>query len=159
MTENRKDAPDILVFPPLASIIAPLAAIALEWLVPIRLLPAPFTGWSVVFGLVLMGAAGALAISGVRAFKTGATNVDPRQPALNLVEAGPYRFTRNPMYLGMVTLQLGLAFTFSLDWALLAAAALWAVLHRGVVLREEAYLSAKFGQPYLDYLNRTRRWL
>ncbi|WP_035259394.1 methyltransferase family protein [Actibacterium mucosum] len=159
MTENTKDAPNIVIFPPLASVIAPGVAVALEVALPRSFLPPAFTPWMLILGVALMVAAFALAISGVRAFKAGETNVDPRQPALNLVEAGPYRFTRNPMYLGMVTLQFGLALTFSLDWAIPAGLILWSVLHWGVVLREEAYLSAKFGQPYNDYLTRTRRWL
>lgn len=158
MTE-RTDKPDILVYPPLASVVAPLVAVALEWLAPLSLLPAPFAFWSVAIGLALVCASGALAMSGTRAFQAAGTNVDPKSPALTLVETGPYRFTRNPMYLGMVLLQLGLAALFSLDWALVLAPVLWAVLHYGVVLREETYLSAKFGAPYDAFLERTRRWL
>ena len=156
---SEADRPDILVYPPLASVVTPVAAVVLEWLLPLQVLPGRFAAWSVVVGLVLVGAAGALAVSGVRAFKAAGTNVDPKTPALVLVEAGPYRFTRNPMYLGMVVLQVGLGFLFSLDWALVFAPVLWVVLHFGVVLREEAYLSAKFGAPYGTYLGRTRRWL
>ena len=59
----------------------------------------------------------------------------------------------------MIALQLGLAFTFSLDWALFLAPVLWAVLHYGVVLREEAYLTAKFGDDYRAFLSETRRWI
>lgn len=154
-----QDTADILVFPPLASVIAPAAALALEFILPFALLPPRFTNWSVIVGVVLMGVAFWLASAGVRAFRRADTNVNPRQPALNLVETGPYRFTRNPMYLGMVTLQLGLAFTFSLDWALPAAAVLWSVLHWGVVLPEEEYLTARFGKDYQNFLTRTRRWL
>ena len=153
-----RDSPDILVFPPLASIIAPLAAIALGWAIPFGLLPPAFGLWSTVLGIVIMVLAGALAFGGARAFKAAGTNVNPRSPALRLVETGPYRLTSNPMYLGMVILQIGLAFAFSLDWALIAAPVLWVVLHYGVVLREEAYLTAKFGAPYEEYLQRTRRW-
>lgn len=155
----ERDAPDILVFPPTASIVAPVLAVALEWFAPLGLLPARWTSWSVALGLVLLFGAGGLAVSGGRAFKQAQTNVDPRQPALVLVEDGPFRFTRNPMYLGMVVLQLGLAFTFSLDWALVAAPLLWGLLHVGVVLREEAYLTDRFGAPYTEYVTRTRRWI
>jgi len=150
---------DILIFPPLASVIAPVCAIALEWLLPLHLVPAPFTLWSVLLGVGLMLLALSLALSGTKAFGQAKTNVDPRQPALVLVESGPYRFTRNPMYLGMIILQLGLALTFSLDWALPGALVLWAVLHFGVVLHEEAYLTGRFGTPYTDFMKRTRRWL
>lgn len=158
MTEDR-DRPDIVIFPPLASAIAPAAAIVLEWLVPLGLLPAPGAWAGLVPGLVLLLLAGGLAISGARAFKRAGTNVNPHQPALKLVETGPYRFTRNPMYLGMVIFQIGLALTFSLDWAIPIAVILWAVLHYGVVLREEEYLTAKFGGAYEGFLRRTRRWL
>ncbi len=155
----RKDGPDILVFPPLVSVAVPLAAVALEWLLPLGILPAAGTPAILLPGLALSGLALWLAVSGAQAFKRSGTKIDPRDEALVLVTGGPYRFTRNPMYLGMVTLQLGLALTFSLDWALFGAAVVWAVLHYGVVLREETYLTDKFGKPYVKFLSERRRWL
>ncbi len=152
------DRPDILIFPPLATLIAIVAAVALEWLVPLRLLPPAFTFWSTAIGVILTVAAIALTIIGARTFAKAGTNVDPRKPALRIVETGPYKFTRNPMYLGIVGLQFGLALLFSLDWALLGGVALGAVLHYGVVLREEAYLTAKFGATYTEFQTRSRRW-
>ena len=151
--------PDIAIYPPTVSVAAPLVAVALEWLVPLDILPPVGSLTVLVPGVLLLGVAGALAVTGSRAFNAAGTNVDPREPALALVRTGPYQFTRNPMYLGMVILQLGLALTFSLDWALFGAVCVWAVLHFGVVLREEAYLSAGFGEAYSSYLAQTRRWL
>lgn len=151
--------PEVLVHPPLVSVVAPALAIVLEWLVPLSVLPPMGTWYLLLAGLVLSGVAGWLAISGERAFRKAGTNVDPREPALVLVRQGPYRFSRNPMYLGMVVLQVGLALTFSLDWALIGAPLVWALLHFGVVLREEAYLSDRFGAAYSDYLSQSRRWL
>ena len=153
------DGPDIAVFPPAVSVLAPLTALALEWLWPLALLPQAGTGMILIPGLLLLLGAGWLAFAGERAFQAAGTNVDPRQPALTLVRTGPYRLTRNPMYLGMVLLQLGLALTLSLDWALFAAPLVWALLHFGVVLKEETYLSNHFGKDYLSYLEQTRRWL
>lgn len=155
----RKNGPDILVFPPLVSIAAPVVAIALEWTVPLGFLPGAGTGMILIPGLAILFLSAWLAISGVRAFKKAGTNVDPRDEALLVVTDGPYRFTRNPMYLGMILLQIGLALTFSLDWALLGALLVWAILHYGVVLREEAYLSEKFGSTYTDFLATRRRWI
>lgn len=153
------DRPNVAFFPPAGLAAAILTAILLQWLVPLRLLPPRGTGWSLATGLVLIALALGLALWGVRTFRTAGTNVDPHRPALRLVETGPYRLTRNPMYLGMVILMLGLGLAASLDWAIVLAPLLWAALHFGVVLREEAYLSAKFGAPYRALLARTRRWL
>ncbi len=157
MTQSA--GPDILFFPPLLSLVVAAAAIAAEWVVPLGLLPAAGSGWSIASGLVLILGAGALAAGGTRAFRQAGTHIDPRQSALHLVQDGPYRIIRNPIHLGMVILQLGLGLVFSLDWAVLGAVILWACLHWGVVLREEAYLSHKFGAPYDEYLTQTRRWL
>lgn len=153
------DRPNILVFPPLASVVAPLSAIALEWLWPPDILPPAFTASILIPGLAILVLSGFLAVAGARAFKAAETNIDPRQPALRIVRDGPYRFTRNPMYLGMVLFQIGLGLTFSLDWTAVTAPILWAVLHWGVVLPEETYLGAKFGKDYEALLAETRRWL
>jgi protein-S-isoprenylcysteine O-methyltransferase Ste14 len=152
------DAPPIKLYPPYLAITAPIVAVALDWLVPLGW---SFAGpvWQLGLGIILGVVAFWLAVSGTRAFKAAGTNVDPKQEALVLVENGPYRFTRNPMYLGMVTLQLALAFLFSLEWSLIAAPILWAALNWGVVVHEEAYLTRKFGEPYEALLKRTRRWL
>jgi protein-S-isoprenylcysteine O-methyltransferase Ste14 len=153
-----EDRPDIVAFPPLLALGAVIAAVVLGWLLPLHFLPPP-APVTVLPGLLLIVAALALVLWGDRAFKRAGTNVNPRRPALHLVETGPYRFTRNPMYLGMVVFLFGLGLAASLDWALILTPVLWAALHFGVVLREEAYLSAKFGAPYVAFLGRTRRWI
>lgn len=152
------DAPDIKLYPPYLAVIAPVAAAILDWVLPLGW---AFAGpyWQLALGAVLGCVALWLALAGARAFKAAGTNVDPKEEALVLVESGPYQISRNPMYLGMITLQLALAFLFSLEWALLMAPILWAALNWGVVIHEEAYLSRKFGQPYEALLERTRRWL
>ncbi len=153
-----QDVPAIKLYPPYVAISAPLSAAVLDWVLPLGW---AFAGpyWQVALGGLLGIVAAWLALSGARAFKAAGTNVDPKQEALVLVENGPYRFTRNPMYLGMVILQLALALLFSLEWALIAAPLVWAALNWGVVVHEEAYLRQKFGAPYDALLARTRRWL
>lgn len=153
------DKPDIIVFPPLATLIALFVAIALGWLIPLSIF-APFaTLWSVVLGICIILASFAVAASGIREFKAAGTNVDPRHKTKTIVDTGIYRVTRNPMYLGMVVLQLGLGFCFSLDWTVITAPILFVVLHFGVVLREEEYLTKKFGDEYTEFLTRSRRSL
>lgn len=100
-----------------------------------------------------------LALSAVVTFKKAGTNVIPSEPALTIVRGGPYRFTRNPMYLALSLVQVALGF-FLNDWiTLLFVVPLVLILHFGVILREERYLTVKFGEPYLELKRDVRRWL
>ncbi len=91
--------------------------------------------------------------------KAAGTNVRPDRPSLTVVKAGPYRFTRNPMYLSLCLLQMAIGF-FLDGWVpVLFAFVLALVLHFGVILREESYLERKFGEQYLPFKRRVQRWL
>src|SRR5437868_13518783 len=112
-----------------------------------------------ICGIVFLILAPTLAWSALVAMKTAGTNVNPAKPALTIVRGGPFRFTRNPMYLALCFLQIALGF-FLNDWIpLLFVIPLFLILHYGVVLREERYLTAKFGEPYLQLKREVRRWL
>jgi protein-S-isoprenylcysteine O-methyltransferase Ste14 len=87
------------------------------------------------------------------------TRFETTQPSSRIVTAGPYRFTRNPIYTGMFILLTGLATAFNSLWLLVALALFYPVIRYGVVAREEAYLERKFGDAYLDYKASVRRWL
>jgi protein-S-isoprenylcysteine O-methyltransferase Ste14 len=87
------------------------------------------------------------------------TNVIPNQPTLAIVTDGPFRYTRNPLYIGATLAYTGLALIFNSFWPLLLLPALLMVIHWGVVRREERYLEAKFGTLYLAYKDRVPRWL
>ena len=161
MTE-KADLPnraDILFYPPYLAIVIILTALVLEWLFPLSLLPQPLTAETTFMGVVLLAGAFVLALTAAQSFRTVRTNIDPHKPVLNLATEGPYRLTRNPMYLGMILLMTGLGLVFSLDWAIIFVPALWAMLHFGVVLREEAFLNQRFGAPYEEFFDNTRRWL
>ncbi|MDR3574109.1 MAG: isoprenylcysteine carboxylmethyltransferase family protein [Anaerolineaceae bacterium] len=86
------------------------------------------------------------------------TSPDFRQPTSALVVSGPYRITRNPIYLAMSLVVSGLSFLFGEIWALLLLPVVLLVLDHGVVQGEESYLEQKFGVDYLDYKNRVPRW-
>ena len=91
--------------------------------------------------------------------KGAGTNVDPAKPALMIVRDGPFRFTRNPMYLALCLVQIALDL-FLNDWiTLLFVVPLALILYYGVILREERYLTAKFGEPYLQYKREVGRWV
>ncbi|HEV7276175.1 MAG TPA: isoprenylcysteine carboxylmethyltransferase family protein [Devosiaceae bacterium] len=154
------DTPGLITRPPYFLLLALALAAALDLAADLSFLAASglasLQSW---IGLAFVLGAIALAVSGVRTFRRASTNVDPFQPALTLVTDGPYRFTRNPMYLGMVLFLLGVSLMFSLEWGLLLTPALWLAYDRLVVAREEAYLSRKFGEPYRAFLGGTRRWI
>ncbi len=87
------------------------------------------------------------------------TQIQTTQPTTTIVEEGPYRFTRNPIYLGMVLGLIGLAVAFNSLWLFVLLVPFYLVIRYGVVAREEAYLDRKFGDVYLAYKARVGRWL
>ncbi len=101
----------------------------------------------------------ALAISATIGHRRAGTSVEPWHPTTALVTGGIYRFTRNPIYLGMAVAQLGLAICgASLGAAIMIIPAV-IVIQTQVIVREERYLERKFGQDYIDYKARVRRWI
>ena len=87
------------------------------------------------------------------------TNVNPSLPATTLVISGPFRFSRNPMYLARTLLYLGLGFMANALSVLLTLLPLLVVIRYGVIEREEGYLEAKFGDAYRQYRTTVRRWV
>lgn len=109
-------------------------------------------GALVVAALLLFGAS-------VQRFRAAGTPVPARKPTTAIVRSGPYRFTRNPIYLAFSLLQLGIAAWVNSWWLVATLAAAVAIIHWVVVPREERYLEARFGSAYLDYKASVRRWL
>ncbi len=87
------------------------------------------------------------------------TEFDVHKPTTAIVENGPYRATRNPIYLGMLLGQVGIAIGFDNLWVLAMLVPFYFLIRHGVVAREEAYLERKFGTLYRNYKSRVRRWL
>ena len=154
---DTADTAHVIIRPPLAWGLAVIAGLALNWLLPLPFLPADlpkgFLGAS-LFILALALLAWAIVTM------TGAgSNVPTNRPTTAIVESGPYRFTRNPIYLGMVLGLIGLGIAFDSLWLLIALLPFALVIRYGVVAREEAYLERKFGDVYRGYRSRVRRWL
>ena len=153
---DRPDNPGVIAFPPLIWLVNAVISVLVHLFVQI---PIMRYGICLVCGIVFIILAPTLALSAFRTMKSAGTNVDPSEPALTIVRGGPFRFTRNPMYLALCLLQIALGF-FVNDWiTLLFVVPLAVVFHYGVVLREERYLTAKFGEPYLQLKRDVRRWL
>lgn len=144
------------MFPPLLYLATLAVGLLLHWLVPRHPLPPTAAR---LLGAALVGASAVLGRWGERTMHRAGTNVDPRQPALELVEDGPFRFSRNPLYLALTGLYLGITLLVNAVWPLLLLLPLLAVVRWGIVGREERYLEAKFGEPYRAYRARVRRWL
>lgn len=148
-----------------AQIIAPPAALLagvllvgflLDLVRPIGFVP---EGYGFLAGFALIFIAVNLKAFALREMIKIKTTLSVQRPATDLATAGVFAWSRNPLYLGMVLLCAGVAvFTNSL-WTLLLTAAFAAVLQKGVIEPEEAYLEKRFGQRYVDYRARVRRWI
>jgi protein-S-isoprenylcysteine O-methyltransferase Ste14 len=92
-------------------------------------------------------------------FRRAGTNVPTHKPSTAIVTDGPYRFSRNPIYIALTTLSAGIAIWVNSWWMLALLVPTFVIMNIGVVDREERYLAAKFGDEYLSYKARVRRWL
>jgi protein-S-isoprenylcysteine O-methyltransferase Ste14 len=155
--DSTTDTAQVIIRPPLAWGLAVIAGLALNWLVPLPFLPTDLpAGWlgAMVFVLAL-----ALVAWAIVTLTRAGSNVPTNRPTTTIVESGPYRFTRNPIYLGMFLGLIGLAIAFDSLWLLMMLVPFALVIRYGVVIREEAYLERKFGDVYRGYHSRVRRWL
>ena len=156
MRTSPKDNPGVFALPPLIFGTTVVIGGLLHLVFPVRLLP-PIPAR--IAGTMTACLAGVLAVWAVRVMKTAGTNIRPDRPVTTIVTAGPYRFSRNPMYVSLCALQVGIALLIDGLMPLILVIPLVLVLHFGVIRREEIYLATKFGEDYLSFKNRVRRWL
>jgi protein-S-isoprenylcysteine O-methyltransferase Ste14 len=121
-----------------------------------KLPPAPLR-WLLAMPLLVSGVA--LMVAAVRTMWQSHTTINPAAPVDALVRTGPFRCSRNPIYLGDTLVYTGLALGIGRRGPLLVLPAVLALMQLGVIRREERYLERRFGQPYRDYRARVRRWL
>jgi protein-S-isoprenylcysteine O-methyltransferase Ste14 len=156
---NTNDGANVAIKPPVLFAGALALGYLLTRYVPIGPGLASPNGLGLAVGLIFVGVGFALALRAVQMFRRAGTHVAPGQPATALVTEGPYRFTRNPIYIGFVLVFFGLSIVLTSVWILLLLVPVLLILQRGVVLREEAYLEEKFGDAYRAYAGRVPRWL
>jgi protein-S-isoprenylcysteine O-methyltransferase Ste14 len=158
MIENEPvDTANVVIRPPIAWALAIGAGFALDWLYPWRFVPASIPRAYVGGGVFAVGLA--LAAWAIVTMRGAGTRVETYKPTMAIVVDGPYRFTRNPIYIGMFLGQTGLAIGFDNLWLLAMLVPFCIVIRYGVIAREEAYLDRKFGVVYRDYKSQVRRWL
>jgi protein-S-isoprenylcysteine O-methyltransferase Ste14 len=153
---DKTDNPGVAVLPPLLFLVALIVMLALRYVWPLSIGGRPLT---IVLGIIL-AALGILSIAwGRTTMVRGGTNVNPTMPTTAIVTGGPFRFTRNPLYVGVMCLFLGISLLFDTWWGIPVLIPAFVILHFGVVLREEAYLERKFGEPYRAYKAGVRRYI
>ena len=150
------DTAGVVAPPPLIFAAALVAGWLLNRAVPLPLLPGAAAPW---VGGALVLAALALAAASLREMRRARTAVDPFKPSTALVRSGPFGRSRNPIYVALVLLSFGVALAVNAAWCALLLLPALAVLRRGVVAREEAYLQRRFGEEYRQYCATTPRWL
>ena len=156
--DQRRETAGVTAAPPLIFGAALVVAVALHFLHPLHILSTATIVLHLA-GLALIAIGLTLSIAVLRVFAKAGTQVSPYRETTRFVRTGPYRYTRNPDYVGQALLYAGIAVVANSWWPLILLPVVLVIIQRGVVRREERYLEAKFGQEYRDYQARVRRWL
>ena len=156
---DQHDNPGVIIWPPFVALGTLLLGFALNWAAPTFVLRILLSfEMRVLFGFLLVAGGVALAVAAVRTFHEAGTNVAPSQPALRLATSGVYTHLRNPMYVGLGLIVGGIGLGFASDWTLVLIVPAALVIHYGVVLREEDYLTQTFGDAYRHYMETVPRY-
>jgi protein-S-isoprenylcysteine O-methyltransferase Ste14 len=158
--DRQADAAAVRIFPPAIPLLTVLSGVGLDRLLPIHadwVLQAPARWW--LGGAIVAGALFGLGLWSVVLMRRSGQSENPWKPTTHILVEGPYRVTRNPMYLQMVIVCVGFAVALANFWILLLTPLCAWLLQRLAIVPEERYLESKFGATYLDYKRRVRRWL
>jgi protein-S-isoprenylcysteine O-methyltransferase Ste14 len=151
-----KDNAGVIAPPPLLFAGFLAVGFALDAMWATRALGSPGRYWiggvAILLGALLMAA-------GVARFNRAGTNIPPHKPTTALVTDGPYRYSRNPLYVSLLLVYCGIGLIADNLWILGLGVPLVLVIRYGVIAREERYLERRFGRAYLDYKASVRRWL
>ena len=153
---DNPDTPGVIAKPPTIYSAAIVVALLLHFMAPLPITPAPVRLW---IGLIVLALGGVLMYFAQGEFRNCETSEDTNVATTTIVTGGPYRFSRNPMYVSLTLMLLGIGLTANVWWILVMVVPVLVVMHVGVIFREERYLEQKFGQVYRDYRVSVRRWL
>jgi protein-S-isoprenylcysteine O-methyltransferase Ste14 len=152
----RRDISGVIAPPPLIFLAGLAVGFGLEALLPGSSVPDALS-W-IVGGLLLLAGL-VLLFFFEREFQRRKTPANPWRPTTAIATDGPYRLTRNPAYVGMALVYLGIALLSQALWVLVPLPFVLAIIDRGVIAREERYLERKFGDEYVGYKRGVRRWV
>ena len=153
---NRADNAGVRTPPPLIYAVLFGLGLLLHQIVPITFPP---NMPARVAALICLGCGVLLAIWSNVLFRRAHTSLVPIKPSTALVVRGPYRMTRNPMYLGLLCVYIAAALWFGVVWALILVPLVVLAVQRLAIAKEERYLEQKFGQVYREYRMHVRRWI
>ncbi len=156
MQNGVPDKANVIALPPLIYATAFVLGLLLHLAFPIHFLPSTLVRW---LGPLFILISGLIVVSALRALRQAQTTFDVSKPTTAIVTEGPFRYSRNPMYVSLTLLYLGVTCWMNALWILLLIVPLLVVIQRGVIAREEAYLERKFGEAYLSYKSRVRCWI
>lgn len=156
--DESRDGASVRIPPPLFPLATILLGVALQrwWPIPLEL-PAPARYW--VGGIIVAAAVLGLGLRAVILFRRTGQSEIPWKPTPEMVFDGPFRLSRNPMYLQMVIVCLGVFVILANAWILILTPVCALLLQHFAILPEEAYLERKFGEDYLRYKRSVRRWV
>ncbi len=152
-----QDNPGVIAPPPLIFAGGLVAGLILHRRFPVRFLS---RGWSrILFGGLLSLFSILLGRQAFQEMQRASTTPNPTRPTTTIVVAGPYRYTRNPIYLAMALLYTGIAIMVNSFWTMLLLPVVLQIMRLGIIEREERYLERKFGEQYSRYKESVRRWI
>ena len=155
-TSPSKDNANVIAPAPVLYGIAFGVGFVAEKIAPTQLLWFPVNAW---LGLTFIALSLALVVSAFMTLAQAHTAFDARKPTTQIVTSGAFRLSRNPTYLSLTLLLIGIGFAISSFWVLFSVVPAVIVTQWGVILREERYLNVKFGESYSRYASKVRRWL
>jgi len=155
--QEARDGAKVWIQPPALFLIAVLLGVGLDWAWELGF--ARDSSLRVAPGVAVICGGVAILISAFAVFRRIGQHPDPRKPTPSISRDGPYRFTRNPMYVGGSLSVLGIGIAFGNAWILLLLVPMVLIIHYGAILPEERYLEQKFGEEYTRFKASVRRWI
>ena len=156
---DAHDRPNAIPWPPILLVTTIALGVGLQWLVPLAWIYGLAALEATVSGVTMIVAAFAIDIWSAIVFRKHKTTIMPHQRSARLVTRGPFRFSRNPIYVGNLMVVAGLGLVLSNLWLLILAPILGFALHKLAITREERHMEALFADQWRDYKARVRRWI
>lgn len=158
MAKQLEDRARVTIPPPVTLIVSIVVGLSLHQVFPVAVMPASLPVRLLIAAPLLLGY-GVVTALAIRMMLARNTAVAPHQSTTTLISEGPFSLTRNPLYLSVLLLFAGIALLVNEVWMLCLIPVMFVALDRGAVIHEEEYLERKFGDQYLDYKRRVRRWV